>query len=221
MPRSIVLVAPLAAAIGSALLGGTPQRALAQDATPPTSLDVPAPSECQVVPRDAAALVSILATPPAATPEAPGAASAADLLQGEAVDEATRTAIADTTRQFVACINAGDRFRSLAVVSDAFLRQQLGGLTPTEDQLAALESQLAAAAAASPVALEAASQGGLVEVGEARRLPDGRVGAVVVVAAAGAGTPSEAVFLFLESDGRWVVDEVAPVTASPEATPVP
>jgi hypothetical protein len=222
MPRSFVLVALLAALLGTALTGRGAHRALAQDATPSTALDVPGPEECRVAPRDAAALVSILATPTAATPEAPTVSSATDLPQGEPVDEATLAAISETTRQFVACINAGDTFRSLAVVTDGFLRQQLGGLTPTEEQLAALEEQLTVAAAASPIALEAASQGGLVEIGDVRRLADGRVGAVVVVGAAGAGTPPDtAFFVFLEADERWLVDEIVPLTASPVGTPVP
>lgn len=222
MPRSFVFVGSLAALLGTALVGGGAPRTLGQDATPSAPLDVPAPEECRVAPRDAATLVSILATPSAATPEPPVEPSVTDLPQGEPVDEATLTAVSETARQFVACINAGDTFRSLSLVSDAFLRQQLGGVTPTREQLAALEEQLAAAAVASPVALEAASQGGIIEVGDARRLEDGRIGAVVVVAAAGAATPSdEALFVFLETDEGLVVDAVVPLTPSPAGTPAP
>lgn len=222
MPRSFVLVALLAAILGPAPIGRVAPRAVAQEATPPPGLDVPPPDECRVAPRQAAALISILATPTTETPEATTRMSEADLRQGEPVDEATLEAVSATTRQFVACINAGDTFRSLAVVTDAFLRAQLGGLTPTAEQLAALESQLVAAAAASPVALDATSQGALVAVSDVRRLPDGRVGALVVVAAAGAGTPPDtAVFVFLEVEDRWLIDDIVPTTESPAATPVP
>lgn len=222
MPRSFALVALLAAVLGPALIGRVAPRAVAQEAIPPTGRDVPGPDECIVAPRGAAALVSILATPTAATPEAPPRTSEADLRQGESVDEATTDAVSATTRLFVACINAGDTFRSLAVVTDTFLRAQLGGLTPTAEQLAALEAQLAAAVAASPVALDAANQGALVEVGDARRLPDGRVGARAVVAAAATGAPPDtAIFVFLEVEDRWLIDDIVPITESSAATPVP
>lgn len=192
----------------------------AQEGTPEIILDVPRPEECRVTPLTADALVSVLATPAAGTPEAAPPSTERDLPAGEPVDPATLTGVTETTRQFIACINAGDTFRSLAVVTEDFLRLQLGGVTPTQEQLSELETQLTTAAAASPVALEAANQGGLVAVRDPRRLPDGRVGAVVVVEAAGVDAPPDtAFFLFLERDGRWLIDEIVSVAGEASATP--
>lgn len=222
MHRSLIIGTLLGTMVLSATSVAVGHPALAQEATPTAVLDVPRPEECQVTPRESDALVSALGTPGAATPAAPTAALESELPQGDPVDDATVTAVTETTRQFVACINAGDTFRSLAVVTDDFLRQQLGGLTPSVEELAELEAQLAAAAAASPVALDGPNQGGLVAVRDARRLPNGRVGALVMVEAAGLDAPPDtAFFLFVETDGRWLIDDIVTLADDAGATPIP
>lgn len=222
MHQTFIVGALLGIAFSGAISAPINPPASAQEATPNSALDVPRPDECRVTPREPNALVTVLGTPTAAAPQAPIAPVESELPAGNPADEATLAAVTETTRQFVACINAGDTFRSLAVVTDDFLRRQLGGRTPTEEQLAELESQLTAAAAASPVALDGANRGGLVAIRDARRLPDGRVGALVVVEAAGLDAPpATAFFSFVETEGQWLIDDIVSLADGPAATPVP
>jgi hypothetical protein len=220
--RAVILLATVIVISTGSTTGGAAAPSRAQQATPTSDKDVPAAEECLVTPRTANQVASALGTPAVveATPLAPSVASEAALPQGTATDAATTEAVAKTAREFLACVNAGDNFRSLALVSDTFLRRQLGGAIPTSDQLAALRSQLEGAAAASPVPLARDKQGALVEVRDARMLPDGRVGAVVVVdSAVGAPSQESALFLFSKGGTRWLVDEIIVVKPDAEATP--
>ena len=217
------MLAVLVAALSGALTLAPVSAAPAQQATPVGSPSVPTPEECQVAPRKASDLVSAFATPAvAATPLPAAVASEAELPQGVPADEATAAALQDTARQFLACVNAGDNFRSLALVTDDFLRAQLGGAVPTAEQLAALQAQLEGAAAASPVALAREQQGALVEVRDARMLTDGRAAAVVVVSSPAANqTQQSALFVFAKPADRWLIDQIIVVAQSPAGTPAP
>ena len=78
--------------------------------------DAPGPEECTVAPRTLEEFETLAATPaPVETPDASGSG-------GEPVDEATRAAITATARELVACSNAGDILRRLALYSDDRLR---------------------------------------------------------------------------------------------------
>ena len=222
MRRTIISLATLVVVVIGAIASGVVAPARAQQATPTNGKDVPSAAECQVTPRTASEVVASFGTPavPEATPSVPSVKSEAELPQGTATDAATTAAVTKTAREFLACVNAGDNFRSLALVSDTFLRRQLQGAIPTADQLAALRVQLEGAAAASPVPLAREKQGALVEVRDARTLPDGRVGAVVVVdAAVGPLARNSALFLFSKQEERWLIDEIIVVEPSGGATP--
>ena len=201
-------------ASGAAML---PAGTSAQEATPIAARDVPSASECRVAARPLDAFQA-LATPVPDQPE-PTLPSGApmELPAGEPLDEATLAAVSTTAREVIACSNAGERLRALALFSDNFLRQSFGqlGVFPPE-----LYQRLA-----TPQPLAVEQQVALVEVRDGRLLPDGRVGLVVVVddPAAPSGERRSASFLYFVFQGdRWLIDgaieNIAPGAAE---TPAP
>lgn len=141
------------------------------------------------------------------------------LPDGAPADAATAAAVTATVRLFVACANARDIGRMYALVTDAFLRQSFGNQPATEAVVAYL--------AATPAARPAADRTELVAVRGVRRLPDGRVGALVddrdPTDPRTDGLSTDWV-VFVERDGRYLLDEtVSGVEAfyGPDATPAP
>ena len=140
---------------------------------------------------------------------------------GEPVDEATRADIAATARELVACSNAGDILRRLALYSDDRLR-----FAYPDGPTRALEM-----IAESPLPLSLAERVALVDVDDVRRLEDGRVGARVTVdnpashshdpqAAAAASQQEVARLIFVQEAGRWRVDETRREDMQTNATPI-
>ena len=204
MPRLLaVVLASLVLLAGSLVLaparpGGSTTHA--QEATPIGTpvRDVPAPGECRVAPRSLASLQA-LATPVAGA-VAPTASTGTALPPGEPADAATVAALTATAREVIACDNAGEALRALALYSDRSLRQHLG--TPgafTPERYATL---------ATPRPVDPGIQVALVAVRDARLLPDGRAAAVVVVddPTAGGQARSASILFFVEQDGRWLID---------------
>lgn len=227
MPRRLVFLV----AFGLVVLGGTRASSagsvgLAQEATPaaspigdPPAPDVPDPAECRAAPRSLASLQA-LATPAAGLPQptlpAPAAGTPLALPDGDPANAVVVAALAATAREVIACDNAGETLRTLALYSDDYLRPffgQPGTFTP--DRHAAL---------ATPRPVEALLQVALVEVRDALLLPDGRAAAVVVVddPADPTGEPRSASLLyFVAQDGRWLVDDaVEGIAAGAAGTPV-
>jgi len=121
---------------------------------------------------------------------------------GEPADAATTAAVTATVRRFVACANARDVARMYGLVTDAFLRQSFGNQPTTEAVVAYLS--------ATPVARPAAERTELVAVREVRRLPDGRVGALVddrdPTDPRNSGVTTDWV-VFVGRDGGFLMDE--------------
>ncbi len=124
------------------------------------------------------------------------------------MDEATRAAITATARELVACSNAGDILRRLALYSDDRLR-----FAYPDGPTRALEM-----IAKSPLPLAEAERVALVSVEDVRQLADGRVSARVTVdnpashshdpqTAATASQQEVARLIFIQEAGRWRVDE--------------
>lgn len=187
--------------LATAGLTVSPLAAVAQEATPAPMRDVPAAAECQVAPRSLDSFQA-LATPVAGAP-APTIPSGTPmpLPAGEPLDEATLAAVTATAREVIACNNAGERLRVLALFSDDFLRQSFGplGVFPA-DLYQRLETP-------APAPIE--QQVALVEIRDARLLPDGRIGLVVVVddPTVTSGPRQSASFLYLVWQGdRWLID---------------
>ena len=219
MSRLIGLVVALMAVGGALAVAGATAPAHApsgsQVATPSPGRDVPGSEECRVEPRTLASLEA-LTTPVAGAPEpTPPSGTPAALPVGEPLDAATLAAITATAREVIACRNAGEALRTLALYSDAFLRQYFASPgTFTPERYAAM---------ATPRPLSPETRVALLDVREARRLPDGRAGATVVVEdpADPTGQPRSATFLFfVEQDGRWLVDGAIEGLAT-TATPTP
>lgn len=174
----------------------------ALDLTGQLARDTPGPEECTVAPRALQELETLLGTP------APVASPSASAPSGGPVDAATRAAIAGTAREVVACSNAGDLLRRLALYSDDRLRLDFPNGPPAAD-----------ASITSPRPLPEAQRAALVSVEDVRQLADGRVSALVTVdtpagaahdpqAAAGAYQQAAAQLIFVREAGRWRVDGI-------------
>jgi ketosteroid isomerase-like protein len=164
---------------------------------------VPDPAECRVAPRSLASLQALETTPPPAPTAVtwpPDVPSEADLPQGPPADPATARAIAAVAREYVACVNAWDLPRLLALVSDDSLRRSVAAEGPiTAEEYAEM---------ATPYPADPAGWATLLAVRDARVLADGRVGAVLVVRHPHPG--GEAVvtfFVFARTGDRWLIDD--------------
>jgi mono/diheme cytochrome c family protein len=177
--------------------------------------DAPGPELCTVAPRTLDEISALAQKPAPAEP--PNATETG----GAPADEATRTAIAQTSRELVACSNTGDILRRLALYSDNRLRYAY-----PQGPTRALE-----AIAKSPLPLTLAERVALVNVEDVRTLPDGRVSAKVTVenpanhshdpTAVAAGAQLEvARLIFVKEAGRWRVDETRREDTRTNATPI-
>ena len=210
-PRSLESVG---AALGTVPAGEEPPAPppIEPPAGPPPAAVPAEPEEPEEPSREPAPLDPELGGPP---PVPVGI----ELPEGEPVDAATVAAVTASVRRFVACANAGDVGRMYALVSDEFLRQSVGNLPLT----AAVVDYLSA----TPVPRPAESRTTLFAVREVRRLPDGRVGALVddrdPTDPRGASLTTDFV-VFVEADGSLLLDEyVSGLEAvyDPVATPTP
>src|SRR5215218_8912319 len=177
--------------------------------------DAPGPDECTVAPRTLQEFETLAQSPaPVEPPDASGSG-------GAPVDEATRAAIAGTARELVACSNAGDILRRLALYSDDRLR-----FAYPDGPTRALET-----IAETPLPLAEAERVALVSVEDLRQLADGRVSALVTVdnpashshdpqAAATASQQEVARLIFIQEAGRWRIDETLREDTQSNATPI-
>ncbi|MGH2532581.1 MAG: hypothetical protein ACRDJW_09770 [Thermomicrobiales bacterium] len=199
----------VAALIALTMLGGTdlmgPARATAQES--------PDPSECQVEPRDDAWLLDLIATPVvdvASPPWLPSTPVPADELpEGEPAGPDTLFGINETMRELVACVNAGETRRALALLSNDATRETVVVLFGVATVAGPLP-------AATPTPLPADEQFPFFSIRDPRVLEDGRVGAIV-----SDDTWEDYAFfiIFVEQDGRWLVDEAFATEAGSAAGP--
>jgi hypothetical protein len=185
----------------------------AQDASPMPV--VPVPEECTATPRPLAAVLALNpspATTPTPPPTPPVPIPEDRLPTGTPVDAETAAAIAADVRELVACVNAWDQARLLALYSDALVRRY-----------AAEEGPFTAAgyqALATPFPAPPEERTAILAIRGERRLADGRIGAVVVTRIAHPPHDTANFFVFVLVDGRWLLDDAWPV-AIPAATPTP
>ncbi len=178
--------------------------------------DAPGPEDCTVAPRT---MEEIAALADGSSPEEPPNATERG---DDPVDDATRTEVAATARELVACANAGDIMRRLALYSDDRLRFAYPeGPTPVLETIAA-----------NPLPLSLGERVALTAVDDLRWLDDGRISARMLVdnpathshdpnAAATASQQEAARLIFVREDGRWRVDETRREDVQTDATPVP
>jgi hypothetical protein len=173
----------------------------------PTDYEIPVtpdPVDCQVPPLTLSALAALHElTTPGADPTIEALlqdVAAAGLPDGSPVDAATLAEVAAVVRTNVACVNAADLPRLLALRTDAEAQRVLlaeGPLALPQDP----------ALAPNP-GTDPASWSSLLAVRGARLLPDGRVGAIVVIRhPRPEGTAiTLSFFSFVQSGGHWLID---------------
>lgn len=173
-----------------------------QGATPAAS---PVPvAECQVEPR----VVTGWDGTPAAGVDLPPVSTDGPFVPpaGDTPDAATVDAVTATITESLACANAGDIPRLLALSSDRFLRALFTGdaAAPEDQVLAAITSP------ATPVSPD--DQLALVAIESIVMLDDGRVAATVSTRDA-RYTYADVVYLVNES-GRWLIDDSVAIDSS-------
>lgn len=170
--------------------------------------EAPGGADCTVEPETLADLQSAGGTPvpgdealPRSEPSPPG--------DGVPLDGAEMATIRATVHELVACSNAGDTMRRLALYSNARLQRAY-----PQGPTSALER-----IAGTPIPVPDADKVALLDISEARKLQDGRVAARVAIDnpqfhTHGPQTPGvnpqqeAALLVFVQEDGRWKIDEV-------------
>lgn len=183
------------------LLAGTvPAIVTAQPVTP--TPDVPAPEECTTAPRTLEELQGLVATPlPETMPATPAATPGP-------VDAATEAAVRAVIRELIACSNAGDFWRVLALYSDRYVRAYVAQLVEaiTGQPGPMTEAIYQRFAGNHPLAPE--SRLVILGFGPSEWLPDGRIAVVVIgddpVDSEPAG-PTR--FILVAQSGQWRIDD--------------
>jgi hypothetical protein len=225
------LVQALALLLLLLLLGGQvlalPVTSAAQDATPsaspPAGLIVPDPSECTVEPRPITFFEDLIASPPA-LPDDPEQRFWSpteeqrpwSMPAGEPADDETIAGVTATLHEALACLNANDPLRFLALFSDDMVRLFFA-LDP-------LPAEALPSFTATPVPSPPDMFLGYVDVRDVRILPDGRVAALgesydPTQPPFGMGTDYA---VFVKVGDRWLIDSlIENVVIVGEATATP
>lgn len=186
------------------------------------TIEVPDASACTVSPRDPQALMP--STPPAAS------ASTIDFgpetiawPQGSPASADEVSAVTTTVQQFVACSNADDYGRVLALSTANYLEPRFAGLDAGARQAAIDRAQTPG----TPLAEGA--QLGIEKIENVEKLDDGRIGAeVTTIDPVNHPHVTTVVLIFAQEDGMWKIDEVrslagtaTPAAGTPQATTWP
>lgn len=160
--------------LSGVLLAGAvePAIARAQPATP--TPDVPAPEDCTAAPRTLEELQGLIATP---FPEIAGASPVAT---PGPVDAATEAAAHAVIRQVIACSNAGDFWRVLALYSDRYVRDYVLQLVEAITGQAGPMTEAIYQRFAGNHPLPPESRLVILAFGPSERLADGRIAVVVI-----------------------------------------
>jgi hypothetical protein len=186
----------------------TPVLASAQEASPEPELGPPSPAECRIAPRSDAEIAAFAGTPIVAA--TPVAEEPMELPEGTQADAETVAGITRTLREVIACAEANDLPRLLALYSDEAVRRFVLAAEPVP----IVPGQPTAGPGTRPATPPAAADRTPV-VQEARLLPDGRVAALVTLVAPGSRV---VVVIFVQTGDRWLIDEIHPLL-TPAATP--
>jgi hypothetical protein len=112
--------------------------------------------------------------------------------------------ITQTIEESVACTNANQPLRALALFSDRYLAARFSGAGA--DDL----GHLTAAVTRSPAPAQPADRLAIVSISAPKTLVDGRVS--VIVKTSNSDQEYADVLVFVNVDGRWLIDETHPAT---------
>ena len=140
-------------------------------ATPPAGVSIPEPGECRVEPRSDEDLARILTATSDATPSPFDRSRPEALPTGTPADGDTVARVEETVREFVACRNAGDPRRALALGTDAYAFN-VRAMNP---------GMVGASLASTPVPLSMARQVWVEDVRDVMVLGDGQIVAIVTL----------------------------------------
>jgi ABC-type proline/glycine betaine transport system permease subunit len=180
---------------------------------------LPDASECQTVPQRS--LVVLFATPVSAT-AMPAEATPAIPAAGPPADAATTEAVTATTRAVIACLNAGDYWSLVTLVSDNYLRRSFVEGAPADPlavELAPFVNAVRGCQQCTIAPRKGEDRVAIVAIANARTLPDGRIGIDLMLASPSGANPARLVVAFVAVDDRWLVDEI--VALNKEGTPAP
>ncbi len=186
-----------------------------------TAASIPNPSSCTIPPRtiaDVEALVGPAAIqPPVAAASSSGAKQPLQPASEPTIDTETQSQVIKTVEEMVACTNAVDTMRRLALFSDPNLKVSFPqGVSPSFAQMATRK----------PQALPQTSWMSLLDVQDITKLSDGRISATVILddpathmhpvtmpgGTPAAGAPDagaqKATVVFVLVEGRWLIDEI-------------
>lgn len=173
--------------------------------------DAPEPETCVIAPRTLDSITALAAQ------ASPGGTPAAAVPSGTPADSGTQSAVTSVVRQMVACSNARDVLRQLALYSDRLVRQAYPS-GPTE--ILALQAR-------QSLPLTPPEYVALLSISEVQSLADGRVSAHVVVDDPArhshdpnvlVSTQEGATLFFVHDQGAWLIDETQQDVSG--ATPV-
>ncbi len=213
MHRLVVLGVALAAALPLA----APTTVAARLQAPP--LDIPAAGECQGDPQRSVA--PLFASPPAQSP----ATSPTPFVPpaGTPADDDAAAAMTTTVRAVLACLNSGQYFPLLTLVSDDYLRNSFVAGAPADPLAAEIEPFVEALRGCETCEIEPLADDerfGIVAIEQPRLLADGRPAVTIRLATPAAGPVVAAFVAFVPAGDRLLVDEIVDLTA-PAATPTP
>jgi hypothetical protein len=208
--------------IGLMLLIATVTAATTQPATPAGTPDIPTAAECTVEalePMDLLSLVQSGGTGPDLLDATP--AAEASLPEGVPASDEEIEGITANVRQLVACANARDPFRLVALLTDDFKLALAGAALGLQGQ----DPEELAARFPVPVVTEdvaAMEQISMIPLRDARLLADGRVAAILEPSIDGVQQPVDFFVTFELVGDEWLIDEIAvlePAAGTPTQAP--
>jgi hypothetical protein len=192
-------------ALAGLLLMVATMRSVAQNDAALTFPIHPAPADCQVAPRPVEDLIPILTTSNAETTTEVASAKEETIPLGYPAGRHQAIEVTATLTEIIACLNAGDVLRALALFTDDGLHRFLGPWAAEGAWTEADVRQFATTA----VPLAEDEQQTLLGVANVARLNDGRLTAFAIIADPfeTSGQPQALFLYFSYQDGRWRIDD--------------
>ncbi|MDQ3045316.1 MAG: hypothetical protein M3R06_09255 [Chloroflexota bacterium] len=188
--------------------------AIAQDATPTSTPEIPDVSLCQIAPRSQESLEGLRTAAAAATPS-PNQEPLTELPAGEPASESTIAGMTDALREVYACRNAGDFLRIYSLYSEPYLQARFTEQPPPPWDGGLYD------ALGTPQPVSADQQFAILSLSDARQFDGGRAGFVAILHVPGANPETLTLFItFVREGDRWLIDSSVPIAPNTDsATP--